>query len=68
MELERLQRIVIGDARFVYLGLRQEGGFVGKHDRVSGAPIADHISAAMKTLPGRHRRGQRFNASIYRKV
>jgi len=25
-ELERLQRIVIGDARFVYLGLRTEGG------------------------------------------
>src|SRR5439155_6344338 len=31
-ELERLQRVVIGDARFVKLGLRDEGGFVGTHD------------------------------------
>jgi hypothetical protein len=38
-ELERLQRIVIGDARFVHLGLRREGGFVGEHDRNTGAPI-----------------------------
>lgn len=51
MELERLQRIVIGDARFVHLGLRQEGGFVGEHDRVSGAPIPDHISARQQDLP-----------------
>ena len=51
MELERLQRIVIGDARFVHLGLRQEGGFVGEHDRVSGAPIPDHISARHEDLP-----------------
>lgn len=28
-ELERLQRIVIGDARFVHLGLRLDGGFIG---------------------------------------
>jgi hypothetical protein len=27
-ELERLQRIVIGDARFVHLGLRDQGGFM----------------------------------------
>ncbi|MBM7328070.1 Fic family protein [Brucella sp. RRSP16] len=44
-ELERLQRIVIGDARFVHLGLRADGGFVGEHDRLSGAPIPDHVSA-----------------------
>jgi hypothetical protein len=44
-ELERLQRIVIGDPRFVHLGLREEGGFVGSHDRVTGDPIPDHISA-----------------------
>ncbi len=50
-ELERLQRIVIGDARFVHLGLRQEGGFVGEHDRMSGAPIPDHISARHEDLP-----------------
>ncbi|HTX38400.1 MAG TPA: Fic family protein [Bryobacteraceae bacterium] len=44
-ELLRLQAIVIGDARFVRLGLRQEGGFVGEHDRDTRLPIPDHISA-----------------------
>jgi hypothetical protein len=44
-ELLRLQAIVIGDARFVRLGLREEGGFVGEHDRDSGVPIPNHISA-----------------------
>jgi len=44
-ELLRLQRIVIGDARFVHLGLRNEGSFVGQHDRESRMPIPDHISA-----------------------
>jgi hypothetical protein len=44
-ELLRLQAIVIGDTRFVRLGLRPEGGFIGEHDRDSGAPIPDHISA-----------------------
>jgi len=44
-ELIRLQRIVIGDERFVKLGLRVEGGFVGEHDRETQRPIPDHISA-----------------------
>jgi hypothetical protein len=44
-ELLRLQTIVIGDARFVRLGLREEGGFVGQHDRDSRMPIPDHIGA-----------------------
>ena len=44
-ELLRLQRTVIGDARFVHLGLRTEGGFVGQHDRESRMPVPDHISA-----------------------
>jgi Fic family protein len=44
-EFDRLQRIVIGDARFVRLGLRNEGGFVGIRDRESNMPIPDHISA-----------------------
>jgi hypothetical protein len=44
-ELLRLQRIVIGDERFVKLGLRKEGGFVGEHDRDTQRPIPDHISA-----------------------
>jgi hypothetical protein len=50
-ELLRLQRIVIGDARFVRLGLRHEGGFVGAHDRHTGAPLPDHISARPEDLP-----------------
>jgi Fic/DOC family len=47
----RLQRIVIGDARFVRLGLRDEGGFVGENDRDTGAPLHDHISARPEDLP-----------------
>ncbi len=43
-ELERLQRLLV-DSRFVTLGLRQEGGFVGDHDRLTQHPIPEHISA-----------------------
>lgn len=50
-ELERLQKIVIGDTRFVHVGLRTEGGFVGVHDRTTGEPIPDHISARPEDLP-----------------
>ncbi|HIF09605.1 MAG TPA: Fic family protein [Sneathiellales bacterium] len=50
-ELMRLQKIVIGDARFVKLGLRQEGGFVGEHDRDTRMPLPDHISARPDDLP-----------------
>lgn len=50
-ELLRLQKIVIGDARFVRLGLRQEGGFVGEHDRDTRMPLPDHISAKPEDLP-----------------
>jgi Fic family protein len=49
-ELERLQRIVIGDARFVKLGFRDEGGFVGIHDRDDNTPVPDHISARPQDL------------------
>jgi len=44
-ELLRLQRIVIGDFRFLRPGLRTEGGFVGEHDRETRTPIPDHVSA-----------------------
>ncbi|WP_213775336.1 Fic family protein [Bradyrhizobium sp. dw_78] len=44
-EFLRLQRIVIGDERFVKLGFRNDGGFVGEHDRETQRPIPDHISA-----------------------
>jgi Fic family protein len=50
-ELLRLQKVVIGDARFVQLGLREEGGFVGQHDRDTRAPLPDHISARPEDLP-----------------
>jgi hypothetical protein len=49
-ELLRLQRLLIGDARFVHLGLRSEGGYVGQRDRRSGAPIPAHISARHEDL------------------
>lgn len=49
-ELLRLQKLVIGDARFVHLGLRRGGGFVGAHDRDTQAPIPDHISARPEDL------------------
>lgn len=49
-ELLRLQTIVIGDARFVKLGLREEGGFLGEHDRESRLPLPDHISARAEDL------------------
>lgn len=44
-ELLRLQKIVIGEARFVKLGLREGGGFVGERDRETRMPQPDHISA-----------------------
>ena len=49
-ELLRLQAIVIGDARFVELGLRREGGFVGEHDGETRMPIPDHVSARAEDL------------------
>lgn len=49
-ELLRLQKIVIGDERFVRLGFRTEGGFVGGHDRESRAPLPDHIDARPEDL------------------
>ncbi len=48
--LLRLQAIVIGDARFVRLGLREEGGFIGEHDRETRLPIPHHISARPEDL------------------
>lgn len=49
-ELERLQKIVITDTRFVELGLRKEGGFIGDRDRLTREPLPDHISAWWKDL------------------
>lgn len=50
-ELLRLQKIVLGDARFARLGFRKEGGFVGGHDRDNRMPLPDHISARPEDLP-----------------
>lgn len=50
-ELEHLQTQVITDSRFIKPGLRTEGGFVGEHDRASGMPMPDHISARPDDLP-----------------
>lgn len=49
-ELLRLQRLVIDDTRFLALGLRRGGGFVGEHDRLTGTPLPDHISARAEDL------------------
>lgn len=49
-ELLRLQRIVIGDGRFVTLGFRAEGSFVGGRDRDTRMPLPDHISARPEDL------------------
>lgn len=50
-ELLRLQEIVIGDSRFVAIGPRHDGGFVGEHDRATGMPLPEHISARPEDLP-----------------
>lgn len=49
-ELLGLQKIVIGDSRFVELGLRKAGGFVGEHDRETGMPLPVHLSARPEDL------------------
>jgi Fic/DOC family len=49
-ELLRLQQIVIEDERFIEMGLRKKGGFIGDHDRTTGSPIPDHISARWENL------------------
>lgn len=49
-ELLRLQSIVIGDTRFLKMGLRKEGGFIGTHDRRTGLPLPAHISARWQDL------------------
>lgn len=43
-ELNRLQRVLIEDERFVKPGLRDEGVFLGEHDR-DGHPLPDFIGA-----------------------
>jgi hypothetical protein len=49
-ELLRLQHIVIENERFTLLGFRHSGGFIGEHDRTTGMPIPDHISAKWQDI------------------
>lgn len=49
-ELIRLQQIVIENSRFIEMGFRKEGGFVGEHDRTTGEPIPEHISAKKEDI------------------
>jgi Fic family protein len=48
--LIRLQQIVIENERFIEMGFREKGGFIGEHDRSSGEPLPDHISAKWEDL------------------
>lgn len=50
IELERLQEEVIVDNRFIHMGYRNEGGFIGSHDRSTNMPIPSHISARHQDL------------------
>ena len=49
-EFLRLQEIVIADFRYTQPGYRNEGGFIGEHDRVSQHPIPEHISARFQDV------------------
>lgn len=49
-ELLRLQQIIIENSRFIQMGYRTEGGFVGEHDRTTGEPIPEHISARWQDI------------------
>ncbi|NOY49412.1 MAG: cell filamentation protein Fic [Chlorobi bacterium] len=50
-ELLRLQQEVIENTRFVKMGFRKQGGFVGEHNRTTGEPIPEHISAKWQDIP-----------------
>lgn len=49
-ELIRLQQLVIENNRFIVMGFRKKGGFIGENDRNTGEPIPDHISAKWQDL------------------
>jgi len=44
-ELCRLQQLVIENSRFIEMGYRKKGGFVGERDKDTFSPLPDHISA-----------------------
>ena len=49
-EFIRLQQTVIENERFTEMGFREKGGFIGEHDRSTGEPLPDHISAKWEDL------------------
>ena len=49
-ELERLQDEVIVDSRFMRMGYRKEGGFIGQRHRSTRMPLPVHISARPEDL------------------
>lgn len=49
-ELLRLQKIIIESDRFLQMGFRKQGGFIGEHDRDTGEPIPEHVSAKWEDL------------------
>jgi len=49
-ELLRMQQIVIAKSRFIKMGYRTVGGFIGEHDRSTGDPIPEHISARWQDI------------------
>ncbi len=49
-ELIRLQQELIENSRFVAMGFRKKGGFVGEHNRTTGEPIPEHISAKWQDI------------------
>ncbi len=49
-QLEYLQNEVIGDGRFIQMGYRNEGGFIGRYHRSTNIPIPSHISAKHQDL------------------
>ena len=49
-EFLRLQQIVIEDSRFIDMGFRMKGGFVGEHDRTTGEPLPEHISSKWQDI------------------
>jgi hypothetical protein len=49
-ELIRLQQIIIESSRFTKMGFRKQEGFVGEHDRTTGEPIPEHISACRQDV------------------
>ena len=49
-ELVRLQKIVIESSRFTKHGWREQEGFIGQHDRTTGYPLPEHVSAKWQDL------------------